>query len=123
MDESTSAKTSAAPGQKDWCRLRNGLASCTRAATRSSRSRTTARSARMSSLCGATWFLAIHLISQAKTGMSALALKRNLGVSYPTAWLLLQKINRAMADREAAHLLDGAVQLDDAHTDGEHSGG
>ena len=34
------------------------------------------------------WFLGIHLISQAKTGLSALALKRQLGVSYPTAWLL-----------------------------------
>lgn len=33
------------------------------------------------------WFLAIYLISQAKTGLSALALKRQLGVSYPTAWL------------------------------------
>ena len=31
-----------------------------------------------------TWFLAIYLISQAKTGLSALALKRQLGVSYPT---------------------------------------
>jgi hypothetical protein len=70
-----------------------------------------------------TWFLAIHLISQAKTGMSALALKRDLGVSYPTAWLLHQKINRAMADREAAHLLQGAVQLDDAYLGGERSGG
>jgi hypothetical protein len=70
-----------------------------------------------------TWFLAIHLISQAKTGMSALALKRDLGVSYPTAWLLHQKINRAMADREAAHLLDGAVQLDDAYLGGKRSGG
>ena len=39
-----------------------------------------------------TWFLAIHLISQAKTGISALALKRDLGVSYPTAWLLHHKI-------------------------------
>jgi hypothetical protein len=28
-----------------------------------------------------------------------------------------------MADWEAAHLLDGAVQLDDTHTGGEHSGG
>jgi len=34
------------------------------------------------------WFLAIYLISQAKTGLSALALKRHLGVSYPTAWLI-----------------------------------
>lgn len=29
------------------------------------------------------WFMAIYLISQAKTGLSALALKRQLGVSYP----------------------------------------
>jgi hypothetical protein len=36
---------------------------------------------------------------------------------------LHQKINRAMADREAAHLLDGAVQLDDAYLGGERSGG
>ena len=66
-----------------------------------------------------TWFLAIHLISQAKTGISALALKRDLGVSYPTAWLLHHKINNAMARQEAARLLSGAVQLDDAYLGGE----
>ena len=32
-----------------------------------------------------TWFLAIYLITQAKTGLSALALKRELGVSYNTS--------------------------------------
>ena len=32
-----------------------------------------------------TWFLAIYILSQAKTGLSALALKRQIGVSYPTA--------------------------------------
>jgi hypothetical protein len=66
-----------------------------------------------------TWFLAIHLISQAKTGISALALKRDLGVSYPTAWLLHHKINSAMSRQEAARLLGGAVQLDDAYLGGE----
>ncbi|WP_374438787.1 transposase, partial [Inhella sp.] len=45
------------------------------------------------------WFLAIYLLSQAKTGLSALALKRQLGVSYPTAWALHHKINHAMASR------------------------
>ncbi len=69
-----------------------------------------------------TWFLAIHLISQAKTGISALALKRDLGVSYPTAWLLHHKINNAMARQETAHRLGGAVQLDDAYLGGERSG-
>lgn len=47
-----------------------------------------------------TWFLAIYLISQAKTGLSALALKRQLGVSYPTAWLIHHKLMQAMTERE-----------------------
>ena len=71
----------------------------------------------------ATWFLAIYLISQAKTGLSALALKRQLGVSYPTAWLLHQKINRAMAQQDSIHRLSGDVQLDDAYLGGERAGG
>jgi transposase-like protein len=69
------------------------------------------------------WFLAIYLISQAKTGLSSLALKRQLGVSYPTAWALHHKINHAMAAREACHQLSGAVQIDDAYLGGEHPGG
>ena len=70
-----------------------------------------------------TWFLAAYLISQAKTGLSALALKRQIGVSYPTAWLLHHKINRAMAQQDAIHRLSGAVQLDDAYLGGERAGG
>lgn len=69
------------------------------------------------------WFLAIYLISQAKTGLSALALKRHLGVSYPTAWLIQHKLMQAMADREARYVLDGKVQVDDAYLGGERTGG
>lgn len=70
-----------------------------------------------------TWFLAIYLLSQAKTGLSSLALKRQLGVSYPTAWLMQQKINRAMGQQESTHRLDGEVQIDDAYLGGERAGG
>lgn len=70
-----------------------------------------------------TWFLAIYLLSQAKTGLSSLALKRRLGVSYPTAWALQHKINHAMAQREGKHKLAGSVQLDDAYLGGENPGG
>jgi transposase-like protein len=70
-----------------------------------------------------TWFLAIYLLSQAKTGLSALALKRQLGVSYPTAWLMHHKIMSAMAAQEATHRLSGTVQLDDAYLGGEQTGG
>jgi transposase-like protein len=69
------------------------------------------------------WFLAIYLISQAKTGLAALQLKRDIGVSYPTAWLMHHKIMTAMAAREAQHRLAGTVQIDDAYLGGERSGG
>lgn len=69
------------------------------------------------------WFLALYLISQAKTGLSALALKRQLGVSYPTAWLIQHKLMNAMAQREERYVLEGQVQVDDAYLGGERSGG
>jgi len=43
-----------------------------------------------------TWFLAIYLLTQHKNGISALALRRQLGVSYNTAWLLKYKLMQAM---------------------------
>jgi hypothetical protein len=70
-----------------------------------------------------TWFLAIYLLSQAKTGLSALALKRHLGVSYRTAWALQHKLMQAMTEREERYGLSGTVQLDDAYLGGERTGG
>ncbi len=69
------------------------------------------------------WFLAIYLISQAKTGLSALELKRQLGVSYPTAWLIQQKLMQAMVERDAQYKLGGDAQVDDAYLGGELLGG
>ncbi|SMF94387.1 Transposase zinc-ribbon domain-containing protein [Methylomagnum ishizawai] len=69
------------------------------------------------------WFLALYLVGQAKTGLSALALKRQLGVSYPTAWLIQHKLMQAMAERDARYRLDGRVQVDDAYLGGELAGG
>jgi len=69
------------------------------------------------------WFLAIYLISQAKTGLSALALKRQLGVSYRTAWLIHNKLMHSMAGREERYVLKGQIQVDDAYLGGERSGG
>jgi transposase-like protein len=70
-----------------------------------------------------TWFLAFYLIGQAKTGMSSLELSRHLGVKYDTAWLLHNKILRAMSEREEAYLLRGKIQMDDSYLGGEHPGG
>jgi len=47
-----------------------------------------------------TWFLAIYLVTQSKTGLSALALKREIGVSYNTAWSMKHKIMQVMKERD-----------------------
>lgn len=69
-----------------------------------------------------TWFLAMHLITQAKNNVSALELKRHLGVSYPTAWLLKHKIMEVMRLREESRQLTGRVEIDDAYLGGEVQG-
>ena len=69
------------------------------------------------------WFLAIHLITQAKTGISALSLKRQIGVSYNTAWSMKHKIMQVMKERDDSKPLTGIIQLDDAYLGGERHGG
>jgi hypothetical protein len=70
-----------------------------------------------------TWFLALHLLTATKTNMSALELKRHLGVRYRTAWRLKHKVMQAMTEREETRQLAGFVQLDDAYLGGERNGG
>ena len=70
-----------------------------------------------------TWFLAIYLLTQHKNGISALALRRQLGVSYNTAWLLKHKLMQAMIERDSDQALGGIVQIDDAYWGGERHGG
>lgn len=69
------------------------------------------------------WFLAIHLLTQAKTGLSALALHRQLGVSYNTAWSIKHKLMQVMKERDDGKPLSGVIQLDDVYWGGECRGG
>jgi hypothetical protein len=69
------------------------------------------------------WFLALQLLTQAKNNVSALELKRQLGVCYRTAWLVKHKIMEAMRQREETRELDGRVEIDDAYLGGERAGG
>ena len=77
------------------------------------------------------WFLAMDLIGQSKCGVSALSLRRQLGVSYNTAWLLKYKLmshgdflwSQVMHERDAPNPLGGIVQIDDAYWGGERHGG
>ena len=70
-----------------------------------------------------TWFLAIHLLTQSKTGMSALQLMRDLGVSYRSAWLLKHKLMQVMWGQERDRRLQTLVQIDDVFVGGERTGG
>lgn len=69
------------------------------------------------------WFVAIYLLTQSKTQIAALALRRQLGVSWKTAWLIHHKLMEAMHQREAAQPLAGDVRIDDAYLGGERTGG
>lgn len=60
------------------------------------------------------WFWAIFLVVNDKRGYSALALSNSISVSYPTAWLMFQKIRAAMSAREHQYQLSGIIRLDDA---------
>lgn len=68
------------------------------------------------------WFQAMFLLSQSKNNISALELKRQLGVSYPTAWRLKHKLMQVMIEREAGRVLQGNVVIDDAYLGGERRG-
>ena len=69
------------------------------------------------------WFLAMHLLTQSKNNVSALELKRHLGVCYKTAWLMKHKLMEVMRQREDSRQLEGRVEIDDAYLGGERSGG
>ena len=70
-----------------------------------------------------TWFVALYLLTQTKSNVSALELTHHLGVCYRTAWRMKHKLMEAMASREATRKLGGLVQIDDAYLGGELQGG
>jgi transposase-like protein len=59
------------------------------------------------------WFLAIYLFTHDKRGISATQLSKTVGISYYTAWLMLQKLRHAMSSRDAEYYLKGIVEMDD----------
>jgi len=69
------------------------------------------------------WFLAMHLLTQSKNNVSALELKRHLGVCYKTALTMKHKLMEVMRLREDSRQLDGRVEIDDAYLGGQRSGG
>ena len=67
------------------------------------------------------WFIATYLICESKKGVSALQLKRVLGVAYKTAWYLCHRVREAVKDADVSLLgLDsGFVECDEAFIGGK----
>ena len=67
-------------------------------------------------------FYAIYLIGTSKKGLSAMELRRKLGIkSYKTAWLLMHKIRSAMAS-SGTFPLDHRVEVDETYVGGYRKG-
>jgi len=60
---------------------------------------------------------AVALMVNAKKGLSALQLKRDLGCAYKTAWYLAHRIRKAMGQLEQADSepLTGTVEADETY--------
>jgi transposase-like protein len=69
-----------------------------------------------------TWFWAAYLVATHHPGISAKQLQRQLGLSrYETAWLILQKLRRAMVAPER-ELLKGEGEIDEFWLGGYEEG-
>ena len=67
-----------------------------------------------------SWFYAMFLMAQTRTGISAKQLQRELGVTYKTAWRMFTKIRELMAEGNAT--LFGAVEADETYIGGKRPG-
>ncbi len=65
------------------------------------------------------WFLAVSLVLNAKKGLSALQLSRDLQVNKNTAWRIAMQIRKAMTQREHRTLLTGIVEMDETYVGGK----
>ena len=69
------------------------------------------------------WFIAIYLMCESKKGISALQLKRTLGVAYKTSWYLCHRIREAMGnDPLEGPTLLGVVEVDETLIGGKTKG-
>ena len=67
------------------------------------------------------WFLATLLLCESRKGHSANQMKRELGVSYKTAWYLCHRIRHAMHQTDKP-MLDGTVEIDETYIGGRKRG-
>jgi len=63
------------------------------------------------------WFYAIFLFSQAKNGVSAKELERQLGVTYKCAWRIAKQVRSLMSGDDSP--LTGIIEVDEAYIGGK----
>lgn len=65
------------------------------------------------------WMYAIHLFLNGKKGISGMQLMREVGVTYKTAWRMLQQIRIAMGNAEQQSFIDTIVEIDETYVGGK----
>ena len=65
------------------------------------------------------WFLAVMLMLNAKKGLSARQLSRDLSVNKNTAWRITMQIRKAMTQAEQRCLLTGIIEMDETYVGGK----
>ena len=68
------------------------------------------------------WFWAIYLAASDKSGISAMRLSKQIGISWITASRMLRKIRVAMGHRDSLYRLQDLIEIDDALVGGRRSG-
>jgi len=59
-----------------------------------------------------SWFYVIYVMSQTKSGVSAVNIQKHLGVKYKTAWRMMMKIRELMEDTDP---LTGEIEADETY--------
>ncbi len=63
------------------------------------------------------WFEVMSLMMNAKMGISASEISRNVGIKYNTAWYVCHRVRCAMIDNEIR--LEGVIEFDEAYIGGK----
>ena len=62
------------------------------------------------------WAIAIYLVATNLKGVSSMKLHRDLGITQKSAWFMLHRIRKALADGN--DLMNGTIEVDETHMGG-----